>query len=99
MPRIRTCLRSIFLALGQRILDSKAAYALGSPKPGSLFGKPYNAPNYFEMKTRECPSCAMEISNNKKECPICGYEFPSNPFWVKALALLLIALFVLFMIL
>jgi RNA polymerase subunit RPABC4/transcription elongation factor Spt4 len=31
------------------------------------------------MKTKECPSCAMEIPKKSEECPICNYEFPAQP--------------------
>jgi hypothetical protein len=47
------------------------------------------------MKTRECPSCAMEIDANAKECPICGYEFPRYSAPTKMVALLLALLFLL----
>jgi RNA polymerase subunit RPABC4/transcription elongation factor Spt4 len=27
-------------------------------------------------KTRECPSCALEINEEADECPYCGYDLP-----------------------
>ncbi len=35
------------------------------------------------MRTRECPSCAVEVEANVESCPICGYEFPKSKSWVK----------------
>ena len=54
-----------------------------------------------DFGTRECPSCACEVSANENRCPICGYEFPGrgplhrNLIWIVLLllALLLIPLF------
>jgi predicted amidophosphoribosyltransferase len=45
------------------------------------------------MKTKECPSCAMEIDPESKICPICGYEFPGYSSSTKLIALLLALLF------
>ena len=45
------------------------------------------------MKTKECPSCAMDVDSDNRACPICGYEF-SRPFgitrWVAIVLLLVI---------
>lgn len=27
-------------------------------------------------KTKECPSCALEIPEDAEDCPYCGYELP-----------------------
>lgn len=33
-------------------------------------------------KTRECPSCALEIDANADVCPYCGYDLPrENQSW------------------
>ena len=48
------------------------------------------------MKTKECPSCAMEIDKNARVCPICGYEFPQQKVGFQILAILLILLVLLF---
>lgn len=51
------------------------------------------------MKTKECPSCAMDIDARAKVCPICQYEFaePSSGMRVAvillAIILLLLSLF------
>ncbi len=45
------------------------------------------------MKTKECPSCAMNISVQNNFCPICGYEFPKTNRTIKIVAVLLILLF------
>ena len=51
------------------------------------------------MKKKECPSCAMEIDMNSKTCPICGYEFPiTNKIYV-IIAIILLAVSLLYMIL
>lgn len=47
------------------------------------------------MKTRECPSCAMEIDARSKECPVCGYELPGYSTGTKLVAFLLALLFLL----
>ena len=52
----------------------------------------------FGMKTKECPSCAMEIEAKSKECPICGYEFPATSKGVQLVAVLLILLLLYFLI-
>ena len=46
-----------------------------------------------KSKTKECPSCAMEVDRKDKICPICQYEFPTQPkavSWVAALLILVI---------
>lgn len=50
------------------------------------------------MKTKECPSCAMEINSKDKICPICGYEFAEYSTAFKWIAILLIILFILYFI-
>ena len=51
------------------------------------------------MKKKECPSCAMEIDLNSKICPVCGYEFPvTNKIYV-IVAIILLAVALLYMIL
>ncbi|MDA8889352.1 hypothetical protein N9I77_00335 [Cyclobacteriaceae bacterium] len=45
---------------------------------------------------KECPGCAMEISNGAKTCPICQYEFPeghSPMIIITAILLLLVFLY------
>lgn len=51
------------------------------------------------MKTKECPSCAMEIDAKSKRCPVCDYEFPSTNSGLKWAAIVLAVLFLLYMIL
>jgi RNA polymerase subunit RPABC4/transcription elongation factor Spt4 len=48
------------------------------------------------MKTKECPSCAMEVPENSKVCHICGHEFVTYSGWIKWTAILLLILFFLF---
>lgn len=48
------------------------------------------------MKTKECPSCAMDVESKSKECPICGYEFAEIKTSYRWLAILL-ALLLLYM--
>ncbi len=50
------------------------------------------------MKTKECPSCAMEVDAKSKVCPICQYEFTDFPISYKWVAALLILLFLLLII-
>lgn len=49
-------------------------------------------------KTKECPSCAMEVDKDLEFCPICQYHFPKrNPVyqWLAILlALLLLLMFI-----
>ena len=47
---------------------------------------------------KECPSCAMEIDKKSIECPICGYEFPQQNKTFQWIALLLVALLLLFLL-
>ena len=51
------------------------------------------------MKTKECPSCAMDIDDGAQQCPICQYEFPvvkKTRIWLAfVLAILLLLLFLL----
>ena len=41
-------------------------------------------------KTKECPSCAMEVVRDAKVCPICQYEFPTQAKGLSWIALLLV---------
>ena len=45
------------------------------------------------MKTKECPSCAMQIDANSRVCPICKYQFAEQPSRLKWTALVLAILF------
>jgi RNA polymerase subunit RPABC4/transcription elongation factor Spt4 len=49
-------------------------------------------------KTKECPSCAMQVDSDEEICPICQYEFPKQSkvsVWVAVvLIILLLLLFV-----
>lgn len=51
------------------------------------------------MKTKECPSCAMDIDSKEKKCPVCGHKFDKFPLWQKIIALLLLLAFLLVFIL
>jgi len=49
---------------------------------------------FYRMKTKECPSCAMQVDAKSKVCPICQYEFTqTNRTW-QIVALLLVLLFI-----
>lgn len=37
-------------------------------------------------RTRECPSCALEVDADADVCPYCGYEFPKQPTSYKGAA-------------
>ncbi len=50
------------------------------------------------MKTKECPSCAMEVAAKSKECPVCGYEFADFGWGYQWVAILLILLFLFYLI-
>jgi RNA polymerase subunit RPABC4/transcription elongation factor Spt4 len=50
------------------------------------------------MKTKECPSCAMEIDAKSKFCPICNYQFSEQSSALKWIALALAILFLLYVI-
>ncbi|AGA80052.1 hypothetical protein [Echinicola vietnamensis] len=51
------------------------------------------------MKTKECPSCAMEVDAKAKVCPICQFEFPQRSPIIQWVAILLAILFILLYIL
>ncbi|WP_170134440.1 hypothetical protein [Echinicola strongylocentroti] len=51
------------------------------------------------MKTKECPSCAMEVDAKAKICPICQFEFPQRSPIIQWVAILLAILFVLLYVL
>ncbi|HEX7070630.1 MAG TPA: zinc ribbon domain-containing protein [Rhodothermales bacterium] len=38
-------------------------------------------------KTRECPSCALEIDARAETCPYCGYELPTDKLSWKLVAI------------
>jgi len=49
-------------------------------------------------RTKECPSCAMEVDKKADTCPICQFEFPKrNPLY-QWLAILLALFFLLMFI-
>ena len=45
---------------------------------------------------KECPSCAMEINSKEKICPVCGYEFPVMGKGYIIVAVILLAVIVLY---
>jgi len=45
------------------------------------------------MKTKECPSCGLEVDAKSEECMYCHYEFPSFSVSYKVVALLLVLFF------
>jgi predicted amidophosphoribosyltransferase len=52
-----------------------------------------------KSKTKECPSCAMDIDPKAEFCPICEYHFPkTNPLyqWVAILLAILMLLLLFF---
>ncbi|HEU5290918.1 MAG TPA: hypothetical protein VFU05_09770 [Cyclobacteriaceae bacterium] len=52
------------------------------------------------MKTKECPSCAMQVDAKSNICPICSYEFTdTNNGYLKWIAIILAILFLLYLIL
>jgi hypothetical protein len=51
------------------------------------------------MKTKECPSCAMDIDQKAEFCPICDYQFPKRNVIYQIVALLLALLMLLLFIL
>ena len=88
---------------GDRLAEAAVDVALGSGRQERselIQGNGHNCPGGVSlMKTKECPSCAMEIDAKAKVCPICQFEFPESSAWLKWAALLLIILFMLFYIL
>ncbi|MEP1031981.1 zinc ribbon domain-containing protein [Ekhidna sp.] len=50
------------------------------------------------MKTKECPSCAMEVAVKSKVCPICQYEFSEISTGYKWIAILLIIVMLLYLL-
>lgn len=51
-------------------------------------------PNYFMAEpTKECPSCAMMVSEEVSVCPICSYEFASRSPLYQWIAILLLIVF------
>jgi len=51
---------------------------------------------FVDMKTKECPSCAMEVPEKNKVCQICGYEFTTYSGWIKWTAIFLLIVILLF---
>lgn len=49
-------------------------------------------------KTKECPSCGLEVEAEENVCHYCGYEFPRQPAIIKIVAILLILLFLLYFV-
>jgi len=45
-----------------------------------------------EEKTRECPSCALEVPVDSEICPYCNYEFPVQKKFFPFVVVLLIVL-------
>ena len=43
-------------------------------------------------KTRECPSCALEIESREETCPYCGYELPREKQGWKLVAIIAVIL-------
>lgn len=50
------------------------------------------------MKTKECPSCAMEIDEKAEICPICKFEFPKRAPWIIYTAILLVIVWIIILI-
>lgn len=50
------------------------------------------------MKTKECPSCAMDVPAKSKVCPVCQYEFAEVSVGYRWIAIGLIILFLLYLI-
>lgn len=49
-------------------------------------------------KSKECPSCAMEVDKKHKTCPVCGHEFEDfgkGIRWVAAALLIIIVIWIL----
>jgi RNA polymerase subunit RPABC4/transcription elongation factor Spt4 len=61
-------------------------------------GKVYKVVEYLTVKTKECPSCAMEVDAKSKICPICGYEFAGHTPVIKWLAIILIVAFLIILL-
>ncbi|WP_370087639.1 zinc ribbon domain-containing protein [Ekhidna sp.] len=49
------------------------------------------------MKTKECPSCAMEVDISSTVCPICQYEFAETSTNYKWIAIVLIVVMLLYL--
>jgi hypothetical protein len=47
------------------------------------------------VKTKECPSCAMEVDSSSKICPICQFEFPRRAPWITWMAIFLLLVWLL----
>jgi RNA polymerase subunit RPABC4/transcription elongation factor Spt4 len=56
-----------------------------------------NHPKEFTktVKTKECPSCAMEVDDKAKVCPICQFEFPNRSPWITWMAIFLVIIWLL----
>ncbi|MBA4299172.1 MAG: hypothetical protein C0433_03545 [Cyclobacterium sp.] len=55
----------------------------------------YQRVQVLSVKTKECPSCAMEIDSKSTVCPICQFEFPKRAPWITWMAIFLVLLFLL----
>ena len=49
------------------------------------------------MKTKECPSCAMDVDSKSKICPICQYEFAEIATGYKWIAIMLTVIMLLYL--
>ncbi|MCU0382430.1 MAG: hypothetical protein MUF68_00055 [Cyclobacteriaceae bacterium] len=47
------------------------------------------------MKKKECPSCAMMVTDKASVCPVCQYEFPTQAKSLRWLALALLIFLIL----
>lgn len=53
----------------------------------------------FYMKTKECPSCAMDVPAKNKICPVCNHKFEKFQLWQKIVAILLLIIMMAFILL
>jgi hypothetical protein len=60
--------------------DKSEMYLKSSPNP---------------VKTKECPSCAMEVDAKSTSCPICQFEFPKRSPWITWMAIFLLIIWLL----
>ena len=49
-------------------------------------------------KTKECPSCAMDVDAASEICPICSYEFPTVSMSLKVGAWLMLILMIIWLL-
>ncbi|MEP3129221.1 zinc ribbon domain-containing protein [Ekhidna sp.] len=50
------------------------------------------------MRTKECPSCAMDVDAKSKICPICQYEFSEIKVGYRWIAMALIIVLLLYLL-